>query len=630
MKTRILSALFAAMLFVSCGSTQIATNDLATAFPIETYIDLTKVVNDKVPVTINPGRFVIDNVTYRIPKTVPGTYQLDDYGQFIEDFRAYDYKGAELSVVKTDKNTWTIANAKQLDKITYLVNDTFDVEIEGGIGKDKPFSPAGTNIETDNFVLNLHGFIGYFDSLKDSQYKLDVIAPADLVRSSALKESGTALSADGKSITTSYFAPRYFDITDNPMMYGKLTVEEFQVEDIKVVLSVYSQNQVHNAAGLKDAMLKMMKAQKTYLGDINSTPRYDIFLYLSDGEDGSAKGYGALEHHTSTVAVFPEDMDEEELGEALIETISHEFFHIVSPLSIHSEDVHYFDYNNPTYSKHLWLYEGVTEYFSNIFQIDQGLITEDVFYGKIKDKIDRSLQMDDAMSFTKMSENVTVQPYKDQYGNVYQKGALIGMCIDILVREGSNGQRGILSLMKELSNKYGKDKPFEDDKLFAEITAMTYPSIGEFFKTHVEGDTPINYGDFFKKVGLELVSGKVETNFILNGGKLIIAGNPQYGTIFFTEAVKNNSFWNDLGVQPEDIIKNINGTDMTMQNANNILQDVYSWEIGKDIEVKLNRKGEDVIIKAKTVQSYTDGEKIQPISNASNAQIELRNAWLKG
>ena len=59
------------------------------------------------------------------------------------------------------------------------------------------------------------------------------------------------------------------------------------------------------------------------------------------------------------------------------------------------------------------------------------------------------------------------------------------MCIDILMREESDGNRGILSLMKELSLKYGKNRPFEDDKLFEEIVKMTYPSIGDFFETHV-------------------------------------------------------------------------------------------------------------------------------------------------
>src|SRR5690606_35661100 len=262
MRTRFLSALFAGMLLISCGSTQTIANDLATAGPIVTLIDLSKVENDKVPVTVDPGRFNIDNVTYRLPKVVQGTYAVSNFGKSIVDFKAYDYKGKELSVVKTDVNTWIVANGKQLDKITYWVNDTFDEEKEGGIGKEDPFSPSGTNIESDNFVLNLHGFIGYFDSLKDNQYKVNVTAPADFVRSSALQEIGSSTSADGKIITTNYIAPRYFDVTDNPMMYGNLSVEEFMVGDIKIVLSVYSPNKVHSAESLKPAMLKMMEAQK--------------------------------------------------------------------------------------------------------------------------------------------------------------------------------------------------------------------------------------------------------------------------------------------------------------------------------------------------------------------------------
>ena len=71
-------------------------------------------------------------------------------------------------------------------------------------------------------------------------------------------------SADGTAITSSYFAQRYFDITDNPMMYGKLDVEEFMVGNIKIVLSVYSPNKVHTAASQKETVFKMMQAQKEY------------------------------------------------------------------------------------------------------------------------------------------------------------------------------------------------------------------------------------------------------------------------------------------------------------------------------------------------------------------------------
>jgi predicted metalloprotease with PDZ domain len=634
MNKHVLSVVFAGVLLVGCNTAKTAggksTNDLASLNPISTTLDLTKVTDDKAPVTINPGRFTTETVTYRLPRVVQGTYSVSDFGKYVDAFKAIDYKGNELPVVKTDTNTWAISNASNLDVITYYVNDTFDTEVTGGIGAEAPFSPSGTNIEPTNYVLNLHGFIGYFDALKNAQYTLDVIAPKAMVKTSALQETGSKISADGMAITTSYSAPRYFDITDNPMFYGELDVEEFQVGDIKIVLSVYSPNKVHSAEKIKAVMEKMMLAQKAYLGDINTTARYDIYLYLAGQNEGAPKGFGALEHHTSTVVVLPESMPDDALAESMIDVVSHEFFHIVTPLSVHSEDVHYFDYNQPTFSKHLWMYEGVTEYFATLFQVDQGLVSDEEFYTKILGKIKIAANMNDAMSFTEMSENILDEPYAPQYVNVYSKGALIGMCIDIILREESKGSRGILSLMKALSLKYGKNKPFEDDSLIAEITAMTYPSVGAFLNTHVVGGTPINYNDFFAKAGLMIAESKVKTNYIQNDGVLIFAPDMASMTIPFSEAVKYNSFWTENGVLPGDVIKTVDGKALTLANAQEILTEVYMWKPGREVDVKIDRNGEEIVVKTTLTQSYTTGSSLVVDPAATPAQNALREAWLKG
>ncbi|MDW5288614.1 peptidase M61 [Formosa sp. PL04] len=631
MKNQFLALAFASVVLVGCGSTKkVSKDDSALKTPIVTSINLTKVVNDKAPVVINPGRFTIDTVTYRLPRVVQGTYSVSDFGKYIDDFKAYDYNGVEIPTTKADVNTWTILNGINLDYITYNVNDTFDIEEEGGIGGEQPFSPAGTNIETDNYVLNLHGFIGYFDSLKNNQYTLDVTAPASFKRTSALQKVNETKSDDGKVMTTSYAAPRYFDITDNPMMYGDLDVEEFQVGDIKIVLSVYSPNKVHTAKRLRETMEKMMQAQKAFLGDINSTPRYDIYLYLAGEGEDQPKGFGALEHNTSTIVVLQESESEESLDESMIDVVSHEFFHIVTPLSVHSADVHYFDYNDPTFSKHLWMYEGVTEYFATLFQVKEDLVTESDFYSTIMEKINMSKRMDDTMSFTTMSENVLEEPYASNYYNVYQKGALIGMCIDIIIREESNGQRGILSLMKELSLKYGENKPFDDDTIIAEITTMTYPEVGEFLKNHVEGTTPIDYNVYFNMVGLIEATDKIETNILLNNGELILGGDPVQKSIFFNDLVKDNSFWNDNGILPNDVIKTVNGEEMNIVNANNMLQKMISWQPGQDIEVVVDRNGENVVVKTKLTKSFTTGKVLKANPEATANQIEIRKAWLKG
>lgn len=619
------------VVLLGCGSAKPKINDLAVDNPIVTVLDLTAVVDDKVPVTINPGRFTIPTVTYRLPRVVQGTYSVSDFGKYIDDFKAIDYNGNELDFEKVDTNSWTITNATQLDRIEYYVNDTFDIESSGGIGGEQPFSPAGTNIEPENFVLNLHGFIGYFDSLKNNQYTLDVTAPATFKRTSALQSTGTKSSTDGATITSSYYAPRYFDITDNPMMYGNLDVEEFMVGDIKIVLSLYSPNKIHTAESLKETAFEMMKAQKEYLGDINSTARYDIFLYLSEGKADSPKGFGALEHHTSTVAVFPESTPLEGLKSSFIDVIAHEFFHIVTPLSVHSEDIHYFDYNNPTFSKHLWMYEGVTEYFAQHFQVYKGLINNESFYNILNEKISTSMMLDDMMSFTIMSENVLDEPYASNYYNVYMKGALIGMCIDILMRKESNGQRSMLSLMKELSAKYGKNKPFNDDTIIDEIVEMTYPVIGDFFKTHVEGDLPINYNEYFEMVGLRMGQSEVETNYIFAGGQnVIFDADEQAGTIFFSEMAQKNSFWASQGIQPGDVIKKVNGQELTFDNVQQVIGGMFMWQEGQEVTMDIERNGEAILINAKLTKPMALSETVIENENTTPEQITLRDAWLKG
>ena len=239
------------------------------------------------------------------------------------------------------------------------------------------------------------------------------------------------------------------------------------------------------------------------------------------------------------------------------------------------------------------------------------------------------MNMDDAMSFTTMSKNVLEEPYASNYLNVYMKGALIGMCVDILMRKESKGERSMLSLMKELSNKYGVDQPFEDDKLIDEITEMTYPSVGEFLRTHVEGETPIDYDEFFKMVGLTKAEKEVETNFIFSGGQnIIFDANPQKGEIFFKNNALDNSFWKSQNIQVGDVIKKVNGSDLTLETAQQTIGMMYSWQVGQDITMELERDGETILIEATLTKPMAVSKSIVEDENATADQVAVRNAWL--
>lgn len=584
---------------------------------IQVAIDLKNVKDDKVMVSITPPAFDTETTTFFIPKIVPGTYSEDNYGKYIEGFKAFDKKGKELTVTRPDDNSWKIEGAKKLAKVTYLVNDTYDIENTHDI-----FSPAGTNILAEkNFVVNIHGFIGYFENKGETPYTVTITHPATLWGATSL------IDTDASNEIDVFTSPRYPDLVDHPIMYSKPDYTTFKVDDMDILISVFSPTGKITAKMLTPEMETMMRAQKKFLGPINSTKKYSVLIYLTDGTPGDAHGYGALEHTTSTTVVMPEDYPLDQLKSTLKDVVSHEFFHIVTPLSVHSKEIHYFNYNTPKMSEHLWMYEGVTEYFANLFQVNQGLITEDEFYQRMSEKIAQSKGFDDTMNFTNMSKNILQKPYKDAYYNVYLKGALIAMCIDIQMRESSNGQKGILTLMRDLSKEYGSNKPFNDEDLFATITRLTYPEVGEFLKKYVAGTTPIPYDQYFAKMGVTKTTIKTPGNPFLKDGQVpMVTINPAK-EIVILPTVTPNAFMTNLGLKNSDIILGVNGKSYNLDNIYDLLGASEGWKEGDAITVKIRRDGKEQDIKGTVKLPMEEAEGFHATDAAKN---KLKEAWLKG
>ncbi len=618
---KILYSLAVVSMLWSCKTTS-TTATSSVKEEVNVTIDINNVKEDKVLVTVVAPKIKTNEITYSVPKIIPGTYSIDDYGKYMEDFKAFDSKGGQLTVTKTDDNTWNIQNATTLSKITYLVNDTFDTEKGGGFGKNDVFSPAGTNIDAGkNFMLNMHGFVGYFENKKDIPYTVTVSHPETLWGATSMKDLDVSTSTDVFS------TPRYSELVENPIMYAKPDYTTFTVDGMEILISVFSPNGKVTAESITPDMKTMMIAQKTFLGKINATKKYTVLLYLSSMTPTDAKGFGALEHPTATTVVLPEAMPKAELVNAMKDVVSHEFFHIVTPLTIHSKEIHYFDFNSPKMSEHLWMYEGITEYFANLFQINQGLITEEEFYTRMAEKIENSKKLNDTMPFTTMSANVLTEPYKAQYLNVYEKGALIGMCLDIIIREKSNGERGILDLMQKLSVEYGVSKPFNDKELFDKITSFTYPEVGDFLKTYVAGPTPIPYESFLAKVGVVKTSEKVPANVFLKGQVPYITVDQATKEISIIPNIELNVFYSTLGLVGGDTILAINDKAYSLTNIYEMITDSQKWKEDDSVAVKIKRKGVEQVIKGKVKLPYEDQEELKA---TDVSKTTLKPAWLKG
>lgn len=619
MKKILLSLALASVLWSCKTASSSATTAVKEA--IEVTINLNEIKDDKVLVTVKSPKITTDEVTYYIPKTVPGTYSTDNYGRYIDDLKAYDKKGNALTVTKKDVNSWSISAAKTLDKITYLVNDTYDTEKGTGFGSEDIFSPSGSNIDAGkNIMLNTHCFVGYFTNYMAVPYQLTVSHPATLWGATSMTDQDPATTND------LFVSSRYAELVENPIMYSKPDYTSFKVDDMEIQIAVYSPSGKITAEDITPEMKTMMVAQKTFLGSINATKKYSVLLYLSTMNE-DAQGFGALEHPTATTVVFPEVIPKDALTKELKDVVSHEFFHIVTPLTIHAQEIQNFDYNDPKMSEHLWMYEGVTEYFANLFQINQGLIDEDEFYTRMSQKIQNAGKMNDTMPFTTMSKNVLEEPYKTQYLNVYEKGALIGMCLDIIIRENSNGTRGILDLMQKLSKEYGVSKAFNDAELFAKITELTYPEVGEFLKTYVSGPTPIPYNTYLAKVGVTKSTKKSPTNVFLKGQVPYITVDQSTKEIIVIPNIELNDFYTSLGLKGDDILVAFNDKNYTLDNIYDMISESENWKENSSITVKIKREGKEQIIKGTVKLPYVDVDSFEATDTTKSV---LKNAWLKG
>jgi predicted metalloprotease with PDZ domain len=110
-------------------------------------------------------------------------------------------------------------------------------------------------------------------------------------------------------------------------------------------------------------MKTMMIAKKPFRK--NKYKKIPCYFYLSSMTN-KRKGFGALEHPT---VVLPEMMPREELVKSMKDVVSHEFFHIVTPFILKKSIILIIIHQKM--SEHLWMYEGVTEYFA-IFSNQSG------------------------------------------------------------------------------------------------------------------------------------------------------------------------------------------------------------------------------------------------------------------
>jgi predicted metalloprotease with PDZ domain len=583
-------------------------------------VDLTKVENDQLTVELITPSINKKEILFHFPKIVPGTYMNSNYGKYVHNLEAFTKSGKKLDVKKVSDNSWEIKKADEIHRIKYNVEDTWDSEIQ-----NKVYTMCGTNFEAGkNFVLNTPGIFGHFNDMKKLPYEITFTKPAGFYGATGLKPVSTSNTQD-------IFRSKNTDeLYDSPFMFSLPDTASVRVGNADVLVAIYSPRKLVSAKFMAEKMRSLLMATKDYLMGKLPVDKY-AFIWYFNGEQKPLTSSGAWEHSYSSFYSVEEQPQEEAIG-SWVDIASHEFFHIVTPLTISSREVKEFNYYETNLSKHVWLYEGSTEYYSHHVQVWGGLITPEQFLETLAQKINfsRSYYKDD-LSFTELSTE-SAGKHADQYGNVYQKGALISACLDLYLLHLSGNMYGFKDLKQDLGVKYGKDKFFEDAVLFDEIEQLTYPEIKEFLVRHVQNGEPIPYEKYFALAGVTYIPKENERGFTLGG--MDISVNAE-GKLVFSNTAKMNDFGKKMGYKDADVWISLNGEEITPANANGLVQKFYSSsKEGDKVTVVVNRKNSTGNIEAVTLTApaiMIDKPKLHQLKFDSKATLEqqqLRKTWL--
>lgn len=450
--------------------------DLTNSFYYE--IDLDDRSGDTFKVRLFVDDLTEANAIFQFPATAPGTYDIHDIGRFVIDFKAFDESHNELSVTHPNTNQWVLSDPANTTVIEFEVKETFDTPVT----VHSIYKMAGTSIENDHTLLNTFDVLGYPTGLKERDFYVNIDYPSAW-------SVGTSLPKDE---TGFYYATDYDKLVDNPLLLGYITSASTTVDDATISIHAYSKNDLIQASQILNDIQQVLDDASAFLNGL-PVDRYS-FIYLFDDFNS-----GALEHSYSSVYVLSDKPYTANYGQGLRNIAAHEFFHVVTPLNIHSEIIGDFNFAEPTASEHLWLYEGVTEWASDMMQYRNHHLSLNSLLAEFQAK--KTISNNYNLSLSEMS----LTCYGDggvEFYNVYNKGSLVATLLDIRLLELSGGTKGLREVVLELIETYGPDNAFSEATFFEDLTNMTYPEIEDFINKYIKGTDPLPLAEYFDKIGI--------------------------------------------------------------------------------------------------------------------------------
>ncbi len=528
-------------------------------------------------------------------------YQVRDFAQYVDWVRAKDRSGKALPVHAINTSRWQVEGTESGAVIEYQIY------------VDSP-GPFGAQLNSHHAFFNLAEILMY---------------PVD-ARNAPLRVSFSHVPAGWRIATPlaslpdgGFSAENYDRLVDSPFELGTFQESDFDESGGHFRVIVDADPADYDMTKLTADLQKIVAAAISWMND-RPFDTYTFFYHFPRGAGG-----GGMEHAYSTAIELNANILKQSLYP--FDTVSaHEFFHLWNVKRIRPQTLEPVDYTKENYTRALWFSEGVTSTVENTIELRAGLLDEkgylNVLGAEISELESRPAHLTQSAEDSSLDAWLEGNPYyrrPERSVSYYNKGALLGVALDLAVRQASHDRASLREVLEWMNLHYARQgRLFNDSEGVREAAeAVSHADLGWFFSKYVAGTEEIPWDDFFRAVGLHVAT---VTDNVPDAG--FIASRNFDGPMT-VEEVTLGSPAERAGLQAGDTILELQGKPGGQESR----QALYSLHAGDTLTVKVRgRRGTERELKWQVGTREEISYELQDLDKVTPDQRALRAAWLKG
>jgi predicted metalloprotease with PDZ domain len=597
MKTIKLAALFFTLLFVMDNT----LSQAAGAVQITYTVTFPEAQAHYADVEMNISGIQQNILDLKMPIWTPGSYLAREFAKNVESFTA-SAKGKSLAAPKVTKNCWQI-NTTGLSAVTvkYRVY-SFEASVRTSF------------VDASHAFISPTGIFMYPDKMLHQPSTVHIIPYQGWTKVSTSLES-----VNGDAFTR--HAPNYDILFDSPIEVGNQDIFGFDAVGVKYEVCMVGGGN-YDKERLRVDMAKIVEQETAVYGE-NPNKHYVFIVH------NAARGGGGLEHLSSTTLGASRDSYGTEAGyHNFLGLVAHEHFHLWNVKRLRPIVLGPFNYDTENYTTDLWIAEGFTAYYQNIILRHANLTTPDAYLDAVAGEIN-TVENQPGAKVQPLAESSfdawikAYRPNENSYNTTisyYDKGAVVGMLLDLEIINDSKGKYSLDDVMKYMYDTYYKIKKrgYTDVEFKQGFEKFAGKNLDDFYKKYITGLAPIDYNKYLGYAGYKITDDLAATNDPTLGANIAATGKKIVSSV-----IRGTGAWID-GINVGDELVSIDGVPVT--DAATMLN---GKKVGDKITVNVLRDGLPLTLPVTLLRNNRLKYKVESLPDATSQQLEVRKKWLK-